>query len=436
MADILIKNGHVITMDSHRKVIERGSVAIKDGKITAVGDKVREKADVVINAKGKVVMPGLVNAHTHLAMTLLRGVADDMELMPWLETKIWPLERKLTGKRVYAGSLLGCLEMIKSGTTCFADMYFFMEDVARAVEKSGMRGVLSYGMIEKGDPTLRNSETKKGTEFVKKYHGRADGRILTMFGPHAPYTCSVECLLKVKELAKKHGVGIHIHLAESDDDVKNTTAFQSERPVKLLDKIGFLGPEVLAAHCVKVNEDEIGMLRNNHVKVAHNPVSNLKLASGMAPVARYLKEGIVVGLGTDGAASNNSLDMFEEMKVCSLMAKVRESSPTVVSAGEALEMATIGGARALRLEKEVGSISVGKKADVIIVDLKQPHLTPLHNVVSHLVYAARGGDVSTTIVDGKILMRERKVLTLDEDKIMKDAQDISDELIAEGGRSR
>ena len=430
MADILIRDGHVVTMDPKRRVFERGSVAIEGNKIVAVGKDVKEKADTVIDARGKVVLPGLINAHTHLAMVLLRGVADDMELIPWLETRIWPLEKNLTGERVYAGALLGCLEMIKSGTTCFADQYFFMGDVARAVEGSGLRGVLSYGIIEKGDPERRASEIEKGTRLVKDYQGKANGRILTMFGPHAPYTCSTECLLKVKELAGKYKVGIHIHVAEDDGDIKNTIAFQGERPVKLLNKIGFLGPEVLAAHCVKVTDEEIGMLKKNNVKIAHNPVSNLKLAAGIAPVAKYLKEGVVVAIGTDGAASNNNLDMFEEMKVCSLAAKIREGNPTVVSAGETLEMATIGGARALRLEKNVGSIEVGKKADVIIVNFKQPHLTPLHNVVSHLVYAARGGDVDTTIVDGKILMQGRKVLVLDEDKVLWRAQKTSDDLIA------
>ena len=429
MADILIKDGHIITMDPKRRIFERGSVAIDGDKIAAVGKDVKEKADVVIDAKGKVVLPGLINGHTHLAMVLLRGVADDMKLMPWLKTKIWPLEKNLTAERVHVGALLGCLEMIKSGTTCFADQYFFMEDVARAVEQTGIRGVLSYGIIESGDPKKRETEIKTGEKLVKTWHGMANGRVLTMFGPHAPYTCSTECLLKIKELARKHKVGIHTHVAESDDDVKNTIAFQGERPVKFLDKIGFLGPEVLAAHCVKVTDEEIRMLKKNNVKIAHNPVSNLKLASGIAPVTRYLKERIVVAIGTDGAASNNSLDMFEEMKVCSLVAKVREGDPTVVSASETLEMATVGGARALGLGKNIGSIEIGKRADLVVVNLKRPHLMPLHNVVSHLVYAAKGSDVDTTIVDGKILMQEGKVLTLDEGTILEKAQKIASDLV-------
>ena len=416
-------------MDPKRRIFERGSVAIDGDKIAAVGKDVKEKADVVIDAKGKVVLPGLINGHTHLAMVLLRGVADDMKLMPWLKTKIWPLEKNLTAERVHVGALLGCLEMIKSGTTCFADQYFFMEGVARAVEQTGIRGVLSYGIIESGDPKKRETEIRTGEKLVKTWHGMANGRVLTMFGPHAPYTCSTECLLKIKELARKHKVGIHTHVAESDDDVKNTIAFQGERPVKFLDKIGFLGPEVLAAHCVKVTDEEIRMLKKNNVKIAHNPVSNLKLASGIAPVTRYLKERIVVAIGTDGAASNNSLDMFEEMKVCSLVAKVREGDPTVVSASETLEMATVGGARALGLGKNIGSIEIGKRADLVVVNLKRPHLMPLHNVVSHLVYAAKGSDVDTTIVDGKILMQEGKVLTLDEGTILEKAQKIASDLV-------
>ncbi len=430
MADILIKDGHVITMDQKRRIFERGSVAIEGDKIIAVGKDVKEKADAVIDARNKVILPGLVNAHTHLSMTLLRGVADDMELKPWLETKIWPLEKNLTGERVYAGALLGCLEMIKSGTTCFADQYFFMENVAEAVEQSGIRGVLSYGIIEKGDPKKRESELKAGEKIVKTCHGMADGRILTMFGPHAPYTCSPECLSQVKELAKKYNVGIHTHIAETKWEVEEITKRYGKRPVEHLDSIGFLGPEVLAAHCVWLTEKEIKTLRDRGVKPVHNPVSNMKIGCGVAPVPEMLAAGIPVALGTDGAASNNALDMLNEMKFAALLNKVHKLDPVAVPATSALEMATINGAVALRLGDKLGSIEVGKKADVILVDLKKPHLTPVHNVVSHLVYSAVGSDVDTTIVNGKILMRERNVLALDEDKVLREAQEVSDDLLA------
>lgn len=430
MADILIKGGHIVTMNPQRQIFEHGSVAIEGDKIAAVGKEVKEKADVVIDARGKVVLPGLINCHTHLSMTLLRGAADDMPLMEWLETKIWPLEKNLTGEGVYAGALLGCLEMIKTGTTCFADQYFYMDHVARAVEESGIRGVLSYGIIELDDPKRRESELRAGEDLVKAWHGKANGRILTMFGPHAPYTCSPECLIKVKELAKKHGVGIHIHISETRDEIKQITEKYGKRPVEHLDSIEFLGPEVLAAHCVWLTEQEIKVLRERGVKPVHNPVSNMKHGSGVAPVPEMLAAGIPVALGTDGAPSNNALDMFNDMKFAAMLNKVHKLDPAAVPATSALEMATVNGAIALGLQDKLGSIEVGKKADLILVDLEKPHLTPVHNVISHLVYSAVGSDVDTTIVNGKILMRERKVLTLDEDKVLREAQKASEDLLA------
>lgn len=418
-------------MDPQRRIFERGSVAIADGKIVAVGKNINVKADTVIDAKGKVVLPGLVNAHTHLSMTLLRGVADDMEFDPWLKTKIWPIEKHLRAEDCYVGALLGCLEMIKSGTTCFADQYFFMEDVARAVEKAGIRGVLSYGIIEQGDPKKRKSEIQVGEKLVKTCHGMADGRILTMFGPHAPYTCSPECLAQVKELAKKYKVGIHTHIAESKWEVEEIIKKYGKRPVEHLDAIGFLGPEVLAAHCVQLAEQEIRILRDRGVKPVHNPVSNMKIACGVSPVPEMLAAGIPVALGTDGAASNNSLDMFNEMKFAALLNKVDKFDSTVMPVQSVLEMATVNGARALGLGENLGSLEVGKKADLTLVDLRKPHLTPLRNVISHLVYSATGGDVDTVIVDGKVIMQGRRVLTLEEDKVLEEAQKVADELLAQ-----
>lgn len=431
LADVLIKDGHIITMDPQRRIFESGSVAIADGKIVAVGKNINVKADTVIDAKGKVVLPGLVNAHTHLSMTLLRGVADDMELDPWLKTKIWPIEKHLRAEDCYVGALLGCLEMIKSGTTCFADQYFFMGDVARAVEKAGIRGVLSYGIIEQGDPKKRKSEIQEGEKLVKTCHGTADGRILTMFGPHAPYTCSPECLAQVKQLAKKYKVGIHTHIAESKWEVEEIIKKYGKRPVEHLDAIGFLGPEVLAAHCVQLAEQEIRILRDRGVKPVHNPVSNMKIACGVSPVPEMLAAGIPVALGTDGAASNNSLDMFNEMKFAALLNKVDKFDPTVMPVQSVLEMATVNGARALGLGENLGSLEVGKKADLTLVDFRKPHLTPLCNVISHLVYSATGGDVDTVIVDGKVIMQGRRVLTLEEDKVLEEAQKVADDLLAQ-----
>ena len=430
MADILIKDGHVITMDPKRRVFERGSVAIDGDKIVAVGKDVKEKADTVVDARGKVVLPGLINCHTHLSMTLLRGVADDMPLMQWLETKIWPIEKNLRSEDCYVGALLGCLEMIKSGTTCFADQYFFMKHVARAVEGAGMRASLSYGIIELGDPKRRESELRAGEKLVKECHGKANGRISTMFGPHAPYTCSPECLMKVKELAEKYKVGIHTHISESQDEIKQITEKYGKRPVEHLDAIGFLGPEVLAAHCVWLTDREIKILKERGVKPVHNPISNMKIGCGVAPVPEMLSAGIPVALGTDGAASNNALNMINEMKFAALLNKVHKLDPVAVPATAALEMATINGAIALGLQNKIGSLEAGKKADIVLVDLKKPHLAPLHNVISHLVYSAAGSDVDTTIVDGRILMQGCRVLALDENKVLEQAQKISDDLIA------
>lgn len=430
LADILIRDGYIITMDAQRRILERGSVAIEGDKITAVGKDVKERADTVIDARGKAVMPGLINAHTHLSMTLLRGVADDMPLMEWLDTKIWPIEKNLTAQDSYLGASLGCLEMIKSGTTCFADQYFFMEDVARAVEKAGLRGVLSRGIIELDDPKKREATIREGEKLVKTCHGKANGRILTMFGPHSAYTCSPECLMKVKELAKKYKVGIHTHISESQDEVDRIMKKYNKRPVEHLDSIGFLGPEVLAAHCVWLTEREITIIRKQGVNPVHNPVSNMKIACGVAPVPEMLAAGIPVALGTDGAASNNSLDMFSEMKFAALLNKTHKLDPTVLPAQVVIEMATINGAVALGLQDKIGSLEVGKKADIVMVDMKKPHLAPLHNVISHLVYSAVGGDVDTVMVDGKVLMQERRVLTLDEVKVVEDTQKAADDLLA------
>lgn len=423
----------MITMDPRRRVFESGSVAIDGNKIVSVGKEYKEKADVIIDARGKVVLPGLINAHTHLSMTLLRGAADDMPLMGWLKTKIWPVEKNLKPEDCYTGALLGCLEMIKSGTTCFADQYFHMDRVAQAVEESGIRGMLSYGIIELGDPKRRESELRTGEKLVKEWHGKAGGRVLTMFGPHAPHTCSSECLAKVKEMAKKHRTGIHFHLSETKDEIKQVTEKYGKRPVEHLDSIDFLGPEVLAAHCVWLTEQEIKVLRDRGVKPVHNPVSNMKLGSGIAPVPEMLAAGIPVALGTDGAASNNTLDMFSEMKFAALLNKVHKLDPEAVPAPLALEMATVNGAIALGLGKELGSIEAGKRADLVLVGLKKPHLSPLHDVISHLVYSVVGSDVDTTIVDGKILMQNRQVLTLDEDKVLRKAQESADDLLARKG---
>jgi 5-methylthioadenosine/S-adenosylhomocysteine deaminase len=420
--DLLIRGGLVLTP---RFEAVRADVAIEGNKIVAVGE-VGGTADVVLEARKKLVMPGLVNAHTHLSMSLLRGHAEDLPLRRWLEEKIWPVERRLKPHHVYAGALLGCLEMIKSGTTCFSDMYFHMGEVARAVRESGLRASLSYGIIELGDPERRKAELNRAAELLKE---RSE-RIEVMLGPHAPYTCSDECLLQVKELSERYGVGIHIHLSETKEEVVESIKRTGKPPVLHLEEIGFLGPRVLAAHCVHVSGEEIKRLAKHGVKVVHNPASNLKLASGVAPVREMLDEGVEVALGTDGPASNNTLDMFREMKLCALLQKWKSGDPSRMRAEEVLKMATVGGARALGIEG-IGEIGPGRKADLILLDLNSPHLAPLPKTVSNIVYSAVGFDVDTVIVDGKILMRNRKVLTLSEEEVMRRAEEAAEELLSD-----
>ena len=428
MADIIIKNAYVLTMDPDLGGIKSGTVVIEDGRITEIGKETNESAETVIDAKHSVVMPGLVNTHTHAAMTLFRGYADDLQLAEWLQGHIWPAEAKLTAEDTYKGSLLACLEMIKSGTTSFADMYFYMDETAKAVELSGLRASLSHGLIELWNKEKGETDLKEGRRFVRAWQGAADGRIKTMYGPHAPNTCSEEFLAKVREEASKDGAGIHIHILETEAELNEMKEKYGKCSVHLLEDIGFFGPDVLAAHCVWLSDGDIEILRKRGVNVSHNVISNMKLASGIAPVHKMLEKGVNVSLGTDGCASNNNLDLFEEMKTAALLHKVNTFNPTALPAKQVLEMATVNGAKAL--DPETGMLKVGKKADLILLDIKKPHLTPCFDVRSHLVYSAKGSDVRTTIVNGKILMDNYRVLVLDEQKVVEEAQKASEELVA------
>ena len=428
MADIIIKNGYILTMDPAQDDIKRGVVVIEDGIITQVAESTNETANTIIDAKGGVVMPGLVNTHTHAGMTLFRGYADDLTLSDWLENHIWPAEAQLTDNDLYIGTKLACLEMIRSGTTAFVDMYIHVDRVARAVEESGMRAALSYGMIDLGDETRAESELKEGRRFVKEWNGRADGRITTMYGPHAPNTCSREFLIKVKEQAKQDNAKIHIHVLETEDELNQMKKQFGMCSVNMLDELGFLDSNVIAAHCVWLSDGDIDILNERGVNVSHNPVSNMKLASGIAPVPKMLARGVNVSLGTDGCASNNNLNMFEEIKTAALLHKVDTSDPTVLPARQVLEMATINGARAM--DSNSGMLKVGCMADVIIVDMDKPHLTPIYAIPSHLVYSASGGDVRTTIVNGKVLMDDYKILLMDEQKVMEEANEAALNLVS------
>jgi len=414
-------------MDNKQPVIEKGFLTIKNGQITDISKKSRTsltiRAEETINAEGKVALPGLVNCHTHVAMTLFRGAAEDQPLDKWLHETIWPLEAKLKPKDIYQGALLGCLEMIKSGTTCFADMYFHEDLIAKAVEGAGLRAVLAPGIIEAGDAQRGERMLREAVKVVRKFNGFANGRVKAQLGPHALFSCSPNLLRRVREAALKQGVGVHIHLAESTETIRSLRAKYGLSEVELLERIGFLKSlDVLAAHCIHLSDKEMRFLARRGVRVAYNPVANMKLAMGAPRIADLLKLGVTVGLGTDGPASNNSFDMFETMKTAALLQKLSYKDPTVLSAETVLRMATIDGAKALRLEKSVGSLEVGKKADLILVDFDKPHLIPRLNLYANLVYSAHGSDVDTVIVDGKILMTKRKVKTLNEEEVMKKAQ--------------
>ncbi|MGH9769395.1 MAG: amidohydrolase family protein [Blastocatellia bacterium] len=421
--DLLITGGAVITMNRDRRVFENGFVAIRGERIVEAGAasdlKAKNyKARQTIDARGKVVLPGLINAHTHIPMTLFRGVADDLDLQDWLTKYIFPAEAKnVTRDFVAAGARLGLIEMIRGGTTTYADMYYFEDAIAEETKKAGLRGVLGETVIDFPAPDNKTWESALGfTEsYVRRWKG--DALVTPAIAPHAPYTVSAEHLKEVTAFAEKHDVPILMHLAEAPTETKTIAERHNTRPTLYLEKIGFLSPRLLAAHVVHVNDQEIEILKQREVGVAHCPQSNMKLSSGAAPIPQMLKSGLRVGLGTDGAASNHDLSVWEEMDTAAKLHKLVTMIPTVVTAEQALEMATLGGARALHLEKEIGSLEAGKRADLIVVDLGAPHLTPMYNLPSHLVYAAKASDVTDTIVNGRVLMRNRKLLTLDEEAV-------------------
>jgi 5-methylthioadenosine/S-adenosylhomocysteine deaminase len=426
--NILIKDAIILKQENiDGKIVQsaiKESLLIENDKIAEISSKIDSIAiDKIIDGTNKILMPGLINTHTHISMNLFRGLADDLELDKWLNDHIWPMEAKLNGDYCYIGALLAQIEMIKSGTTTFNDMYFFMEDVAKSVEESGIRGCLSYGMIDFGDHEKRENEFRENISLIKNCNNNADGRIKTFFGPHSTYTTSKELLERVRIEANKYDVGIHIHMNETEKEIKNVFETTGKRPFEYLDDIGFLDGDVVAAHGVWLSKEEIASIKENNVKVSHNPCSNMKLSSGISPVAELLANDICVSIGTDGAASNNNLDMFEEMKFASLLQKLSTMSPKLLPAYELINMATLNGAKSLGLENDIGSLEVGKVADMILIDMNNPNLTPMSNQISsNLVYAANGSNVHTTICNGEILMENRELTKLDEDEILERAK--------------
>ncbi|WP_296807124.1 amidohydrolase family protein [uncultured Methanobrevibacter sp.] len=425
---ILIKNASILNPVKEFK--GKKDVLIKNDLIFEINDEISDNnVDKVIDATDKILLPGFVNTHTHLSMTLFRGLADDLALDEWLNDNIWPMEANLNETYCYIGALLGAVELIKSGTTTFSDMYFYMEDVAKAVEESGIRAALSYGMIDFADEEKRKAEIEKNMRLFKNCHNSADGRIKVFFGPHSPYTASEELLKEVRKLADENDIKIHIHVSETQKEINDISSEKGLRPFEYLDSIGFLGPDVVCAHSVWLSDEEIEIIKKHDVKISHNPCSNMKLASGIAPVSKLLENDICVAIGTDGASSNNNLDIIEELKTASLLQKVSTLDPKVLTSDEAIAMGTINGAKALGLDDEIGSIEVGKKADLILIDTNNANMVPdSSKLSSNVIYSANGSNVDTTICNGVILMENKKLTTLDEDEIYQKAKEAIDQL--------
>jgi len=428
-ADLLITGSHLLPGARQSELLEDHGIAVAADTIIAIGptadlEAAHPRAQRLHTAHG-LVMPGLINTHTHAAMSCFRGIADDLPLMTWLQEYIFPLERRLTPEIVYQATLLSLAEMIKSGTTSFCDMYLFAKDVARAVERSGLRAWIgevlydfpspSYGPVEAGYTYVE--------EMFRRYRHHPLVTVAVM--PHSVYTCSPALLQRLAETARRENAILHIHLSENAAEVATCRERYGATPPRHLDRLGVLGDNTLAAHCVILDEDDIALLAERRVKVSHCVESNLKLASGIAPVVRMLERGVTVSLGTDGSASNNNVDMFGEMNCVAKVHKVDRMDPTAMNAETTLEAATLGGAAALGMERQIGSLAVGRKADVIVIDLDQPHLIPLYNVPSHLVYAARGGDVVHSVINGRVVMRDRRLLTIDEHEVLAAMREIT-----------
>ncbi len=420
-ADILFLNGVVLTLDSVSTIFNPGGIAIRGGKIDSAGpsDEIQStfKSSETLDISGCVALPGLINAHTHAAMTLFRGLADDLPLMDWLQGHIFQAEKKLTQEWVYWGTMLACAEMILSGTTAFCDMYLFEHKVAEAAKRAGIRALVgevlydfpspAYGKIENG---LRHTEL-----LIERWRG--DSLVSIAVEPHALYTCSPDLLRKCHQISARHEVPLVVHLSENEAEVKQILHLYGKRPVGHLEALGMLGRRLVADHCVALDETDISALAENQVKVVHNPESNMKLASGIAPVPRLIEAGVTVALGTDGCASNNNLDMFGEMDTCAKLHKVATFDPTVLPAETVLRMATGSGAKAFGWEGLTGQIAPAMLADLIVVDFRKPHLTPVYNPVSHLVYAAGAADVRHSVIGGRFVMKDRTLLTMDVEEI-------------------
>ena len=432
--DLLVLGGTIVTMDQTRRVIDDGGIAVANGRIVAVGPRAdiesRYTSRQRINAAGKVITPGLINGHTHVPMVLFRGLADDLDLQEWLTKYIFPAEAKnVTEEFVRVGARLGLAEMIRGGTTTYCDMYYFEDAIADETAKAGVRGVLGETIID--FPVADNKTNAEGMAYVEKFvtHWKGHELIVPAIAPHAPYTVSEAHLRAARAFSDRTGAPIVTHISETKREVDDSVKANGASPVAYLERIGFLNERVIAAHMVWPQGSDIEILKKRGVGVVHNPQSNMKLASGVAPVPRMLAEHLLIGLGTDGAASNNDLNMWEEMDTVAKLHKVFTGDPKVISAQEAFELATIRGAQALHLDKEIGSLETGKRADLLVIDRDTLNQIPLYNVYSDLVYATKAADVESVVINGRIVMRNRRLLTLNETAIKRDARIFRDRII-------
>src|SRR5215203_2272578 len=432
--DLLVLGGTIVTMDASRRVIEDGGIAVAGGRIVAIGPRAEIEAGYRSRqrmvATGRVITPGLINGHTHVPMVLFRGLADDLDLQEWLTKYIFPAEAKnVTEDFVRIGARLGLAEMIRGGTTTYCDMYYFEDAIADETAKAGVRGVLGETIID--FPVADNKTNAEGMAYVEKFVGRWKGHelVIPAIAPHAPYTVSEAHLKAVRAFSDRTGAPIVTHISETKRELDDSVKAKGASPVAYLDRIGFLNERVIAAHMVWPQGSDIAILKRRGVGVVHNPQSNMKLASGVAPVPKMLKEDLLVGLGTDGAASNNDLNMWEEMDTVAKLHKVFSGDPKVISAREAFELATIRGAEALHLEKEIGSLETGKRADLLVIDRDTLNQIPLYNVYSDLVYATKASDVESVIINGRVVMRNRRLLTLNETVVKADARTFRDRII-------
>ncbi|GAB6271241.1 MAG TPA: amidohydrolase [Syntrophaceae bacterium] len=425
--DIAITGGTLLTLSANMDIIEDAAIGIRDGRIALVDKHRLLSAKKIIDAQGDLILPGLVNTHTHLPMVCFRGMADDLPLMDWLNHHIFPAEARFINKKtVYHGSMLAMAEMILSGTTTCCDGYFFENQIAEAAQACGMRAVVSQGFADFATPDNPQYEKMMAAadRFVKRWISHAP-MITPAFFCHSPYTCSPQTLVNVKTAAREAGILYLTHLLENRDEIDIIEKRYGKKPVRHLLELGVLDHRTIAVHCNWLTPEDIVILADLGVSVSHNPASSMKLAAGVAPVVQMLEKGMAVGLGTDGSASNNDLDMFQEMDLAAKVHKVTLLDPTVMRAETVVKMATIDGARVLGMDHLIGSIEAGKQADIIVLDMNQPHLTPLYNAYSQLVYAARGSDVKTSIINGKIVMENRRLLTIDLQAVMNNVREIA-----------